>query len=76
LGYLLLAVGYLSIEVLDIYSIEVLDIYLGSSTAVFIAVGIFLGYVPKKIKKALCESIVIVCGLFLTVFALGFQSPG
>jgi cation transport ATPase len=63
-GYLSLAVGH--------FSIEVLDIYLGSSTAVFIAVGIVLNYFPKKIKKALCESIVIVCGLFWTLFAFAF----
>lgn len=67
LGYLLLAVGY--------FSREVLDMPLGFFFAIAaIAVRIFLGYVPKKIKKALCESIVIVCGLFLTLFLFGLFS--
>ena len=58
LGYLWLAVDRYSLKVLH------MDMTLGFS----IVVLIFLGYVPKKIKKALCESIVIVCGLYLTLF--------
>ena len=64
LGYLWLAVVYFTIEVLD----KPLGFFFAIAA---IAVHIFLGYVPKKIKKALCESVVIVCGLFLTLVWIG-----